>query len=425
MLFLISGGLGIPQVVHQFEARKTAAGALAGSIGYVAVAEQSPINDVLPRLASQLEHVAWTGCSLWDLIQPAFMFMVGVAIPYSYASRRAKGESPGRIFAHVLLRSLILILLGIFLSSNHEKETHVTFVNVLTQIGLGYTFVYLLRGKGAVAVLAQVLAIVGLLGGYWYLFYSFPPPKREFDYQKANVTEAERFADPHRQPWQKGTNFAADFDVTLLNLFRREKPIRLHFGDTEWVSYVFCRTDAKGNPDPFWYNPGGYTTLNFLPSMATMIFGLMAGELLRSGRQRITKLIWLILAGGLCLAIGLALDHGIDEWVCPIVKRIWTPSWAVFSAGWVFLGLAAFYLVIDVLGWRRWTFPLVVLGMNSIAVYCMSQLMRPWLKQTLQTHFGQDMFNWTYGPIVQAVAILALLWLICLWMYHNRIFIRI
>src|SRR5262249_16648647 len=96
----------------------------------------------------QFEHVDWMGCSFWDLIQPSFMFMVGVAMPYSYASRKAKGDSEDKIRVHVVIRSIILILLGIFLSSNGEKETNFTFVNVLTQIGLGYTFVFLLRGRG-------------------------------------------------------------------------------------------------------------------------------------------------------------------------------------------------------------------------------------------------------------------------------------
>src|SRR5262249_54442501 len=82
-------------------------------------------------LAYQFEHVSWTGCSFWDLIQPSFMFMVGVAMPYSYASRKAKGDSEAKIFVHVLIRSVILIFLGIFLESNGKQRTNFTFVNVL------------------------------------------------------------------------------------------------------------------------------------------------------------------------------------------------------------------------------------------------------------------------------------------------------
>ena len=95
-------------------------------------------------ISGQLEHVAWTGCTAWDLIQPSFMFMVGVAMPFSYASRAARGDSWGKQLAHAVVRSLILILMGIFLRSVHSPMTHFTFEDVLTQIGLGYLFVFLL-----------------------------------------------------------------------------------------------------------------------------------------------------------------------------------------------------------------------------------------------------------------------------------------
>jgi heparan-alpha-glucosaminide N-acetyltransferase len=111
--------------------------------------------------------------------------------------------------------------------------------------------------------------------------------------------------------------------------------------------------------------------------------------------------------------------------LCPIVKRIWTPTWAIFSTGWTFLMLAFFYVAIDILGFRWWAFPLVVVGMNSIAIYCMSQLMKPWIRQSLELHFGQHIFDGIYGPIISATAVLFVLWLICYWLYRQKIFIRI
>src|SRR5207248_1301302 len=103
---------------------------------------------------------------------------------------------------------------------------------------------------------------------------------------------------------------------------------------------------------------------------------------------------------------GGAPFFGRDWTLCPIVKRIWTPSWAVFSTGWTLLMLAAFFWVIDIVGWRRWSLPLVVVGMNSIAMYCMSQLMKGWVARSLQTHLGQDLFTAplgpTYAPLVEA-----------------------
>lgn len=111
--------------------------------------------------------------------------------------------------------------------------------------------------------------------------------------------------------------------------------------------------------------------------------------------------------------------------ICPIVKRIWTPSWAIFSGGLVVLLLAGFYWLVDMVGWKRWTFPLVVVGMNSIAIYMMSQLMRPWIGGRLRTHLGAGLFSGTYEPIINDCLVLLTFWLICLWMYRRRIFLKI
>jgi heparan-alpha-glucosaminide N-acetyltransferase len=391
MLVLASGGLALAQVAK----------------------DHFPDHALWQFLAYQFEHVPWTGCSFWDLIQPSFMFMVGVSIPYSHASRVAKGHSWPRIAAHVVYRSVILILLGIFLSSNWSKQTNFTFVNVLTQIGLGYAFVYLLRGT---SFSFQFLILVTILAGYWYLFFQQPVQDAGYSLLTSSEHDRELWFSGLFVHWNKNANFAAEFDQWFLNLFPRDKP--------------------------FMYDNGGYQTLNFIPSMATMILGLMAGELLRGPRQPGNKLLFLLGAGAVCLSVGLVLNYT----VCPSVKRIWTPSWAIFSAGWALWMLAGFYLLIDVLGYRRWAFPLVVVGMNSIAMYCMGQLLKPWISHTLQTHldwgyhalavktptdsmwqtaFGPHLFGGTYGPILQSLAVLAVLWLICLWLYRRRIFLRI
>ena len=112
----------------------------------------------------------------------------------------------------------------------------------------------------------------------------------------------------------------------------------------------------------------------------------------------------------------------------PVVKRIWTPSWAVFSTGWCLLILAALYAIIDVRQWRAWSFPLVVVGMNSIAIYSMGMLLRGWTARTLQTHLGEDVFKVlgaANAPFVQATAVGLVFWLVCFWMYRRKIFLRI
>lgn len=376
MLAMASAGFGIPLATRQWHAAAPAAA----------------INPLWDFLAGQLDHVAWTGCGFWDLIQPAFMFMVGVALPYSYASRKARGDSPTQIARHVLVRSIVLVLLGVFLASNGSKQTNFTFDNVLAQIGLGYAFVYLLLGRGFVP---QLLAAGAILAGYWFLFFNHPLPGPGFDRASVGITPADQWFSGLFAHWNKNANFAADVDHGFLGLFRHSN------------SYP--------------YNKGGYQTLNFVPSMATMLFGLMAGELLRSPRKPAVKLLYFLLAGAVCLGAGWWLG----QTVCPIVKRIWTPSWAVYSAGWTLLMLAAFYAVIDIGGYRRWAFPLVVVGMNSITMYLMAQLLKPWIRQTLQTHISQHLFEGPYGPIVAATSVLLVLWLVCLWLYRQRIFVRL
>jgi len=378
--------------------------------------------------ATQLEHVAWTGCTAWDLIQPSFMFMVGVAMPFSYASRAARGDSWARQFSHALIRSLILILLGIFLRSTHSGMTNFTFEDVLTQIGLGYIFVFLLLST---PFWAQLLAVIAILGGSWFLFFHQPLPPPEGNLTRYMTEKRHLKPEEWNQftglaaHWNKHTNAAAEADRKFLNLFPRpEEPF-----------------EGK----KFWINGGGYQTLNFVPSIATMLLGVMAGQLLRSVRTPRRKLEMLIGAGVICFVASMAIDTTIWPFhfdkltysLCPIVKRIWTPSWVVFSAGWTFWFLAVFYWIVDMRGHRRLAFPLAIVGMNSIAVYCMAELIEGWLAGMLKIHLAAvdaaahtSLVDVFYGgdssaTVWRACAVLFLIWLICRWLYRRRIFIRI
>jgi predicted acyltransferase len=111
-----------------------------------------------------------------------------------------------------------------------------------------------------------------------------------------------------------------------------------------------------------------------------------------------------------------------------VVKRIWTPSFTLWSAGWCFLILAGAYYVIDMLGWRRWAFPLVVIGMNSIAAYCLYELCARFIGENLTTHLGEAAFRAAGDPylsFLHGVAVVLTLWLVLFWMYRRRIFLRI
>ena len=156
-----------------------------------------------------------------------------------------------------------------------------------------------------------------------------------------------------------------------------------------------------------------------------MLFGLVCGELIRSNRSQWQKLRMLVIAGVAGLIVGQLLNL---TGICPLVKRIWTPSWALFSTGWCCLILAALYGMIDVLGWRKWAFPLVVVGMNSIAIYVMSMTLKSWGAKTLQMHLGPDIFKFlgdANTPMIQASLVGLLFWLACYWMYRQKIFVRI
>jgi len=385
-----------------------------GGFGIAKVAEKLDTG-IWHKLAFHCRHpdwisqFDWVGCSYWDLIQPSFMFMVGVAMPFSYARRAREGHSYSRRFRHALTRALVLILLGVFLQSRGGTQTNFTFVNVLAQIGLGYLFVFLLLGR---RFRLQVAAAAAILVGYWLLFVLYPLPGPEFHYAAAGI-DLTAVPDLFRH-WAKNANAAWAFDVWFLNLFPRS--------------------------EPFDFNSGGYTTLNFVPSIVTMLLGVMAGELLRGPRKPSVKFGLLVLGGLVCM--GLAVAAGCT--VCPIVKRIWTPSWALFSGAWALWILAALYLVIDVARLRAWAVPLVIVGMNSILMYMMAQTLKPWTADMLQIHFGplahtvktwanetyridlgQGLFDGTYGPMVQAVSVLVVFWLICLWLYRQKAFLRI
>ena len=347
-------------------------------------------------LCHHQSHVAWIGCSLHDLIQPSFSFLVGTALPFSIASRLAKGQTFGRMTLHASWRALVLILLGVLLRSTGTDQTNWTFEDTLSQIGLGYVFLFLL---GFRPMRDQWIAFGLLLVGYWSAFALYPLPGPNFDYSKVipekNWTHLIGFA----AHWDKNSNFAWAFDTWFLNLF----PRKAHFD----------------------FNGGGYSTLSFIPTLATMILGLIAGEIVRGSRPPWSKVKWMAVAGVVGLASGWLLGA---LGICPVVKRIWTPSWVLFSGGWCFLFLAAFYAIVDLKGYRRWAFPLVVVGLNSIAAYCIDHLFNGFIQKNLVTNLGRNVFRVfgeTYYPLVHGGATILVCWLILYWMYRRKIFLRI
>jgi predicted acyltransferase len=369
---------------------------LAEVLHLAALAKAFPDNSFWRFLAWHQTHVEWSGCTLHDLIQPSFSFLVGVAVPFSIASRLSRGLGFGRLALHAAWRALLLIGLGIFLRSLNAKQTNFTFEDTLTQIGLGYFFLFLL---GFTRPVWQWAALAIILVGYWAEFALYTPPPG-FSYTAVGVP-----ADwPHNftgfaAHWNKNSNFAWAFDRWFLNLFPR--------------------------PQPFTHNAGGYATLSFIPTLGTMILGLIAGGWLRREEPASERLKRLVVAGLVCLAAGFALDL---SGICPSVKRIWTPAWTLYSGGWCFLLLAGFYAVIDIQGYRKWAFVLCVIGMNSIAAYCMARFVPRFTIESLKTHFGAATFQVLgveYEQLLLGACVLLVEWLILYWMYRRGLFLKI
>lgn len=363
------------------------------------VAEAVPDSAFWNFLGFNQSHVPWTWLSLHDMIQPSFTFLVGVVLPYSIASRKNSGASHKSVIMHAIRRSLILIFLGIFLRSMHAKQTYFTFEDTLTQIGLGYTFLVILSFYSK---RVWLIALSVLLAGYWLAFALYPLPGSGFDYASAGVTPNwEHNLHGFAAHWNKNTNLAWAFDKWFLNLFPREKP--------------------------FLYNRGGYATLSFIPTLGTMILGLFAGSVLKDAAKAPNDKIKSFVTTGIVLILAGVLVHftGIN----PIVKRIWTPAWTIFSGGICFLFLALFYAVVDVADKRKWSFLLMVIGANSIAAYVMADAgLRSLISQSLHIHLGQhydEIFGTPYAPVVNGILVLFLLWLILYWMYKKKIFIKI
>jgi predicted acyltransferase len=395
-----------PPAVGATVTRVTSIDAFRGFVMFLMLAEAMrlwtlhtafPASRFWAIVAYNTTHVPWQGCSLHDLIQPAFSFLVGAAMPFSLASRRARGATFGPMLGHAVWRSLALIFLGIFLRSLGSQRTYWTFEDTLTQIGLGYTFLFLLAFT---SLRVQVAVFVGILVAFWGAFVWYPLPGPDFDYTRVGVPANW----PHLYTgflahFNKNSNLSWAFDVWFLNLFPREAPFR--------------------------YNSGGWSTLSFIPTLATMQLGMWAGRWLQMPRATVDKLKGLVVGGAVLTLAGLLL-----QWlhVNPIIKRIWTSSYTLYSGGLVILMLAVFYAIIEWKGWRRWSFPLLVIGANSIAIYVMSWTIEHFITAALLRHLGRApfaVFGPPFEPVLRGAAVLVVFWMILFWMYRRKIFLRI
>jgi heparan-alpha-glucosaminide N-acetyltransferase len=380
---------------------------------------------------------------------PSFVLLVGVAMALSVAARRRRGDTERQILGHVVLRAATLFLLALILQiplrtyldelwpflllaagfpvperlaamfgiastpikhriallwwsailiasafrvrANISALGNYEFGHVFSQIALASIFAFLVVGKSRRVQLGSLFAI---LAGYWALFAIYPLPAAGFDPSKVGVQPTDEVFNGLFAHWNKNANAAAAFDVWFLNLLPRA--------------------------EPFLFQGNGLQTLNFIPTIGTMIFGVMAGEILLSGRARTQIRDTLLLGGAVALILGLFAG----QWLCPIVKSIWTPSWVLFSSGLAILVLAALYQVCDVSEWRAWAFPFAVLGANSILLYTLAYY-KWWFISIPKKLAGVDLFTGAHAPVLESIILVVMLWTIAYILYRARVFVKI
>jgi predicted acyltransferase len=339
----------------------------------LALAIASVFLDPLPAAVTyQFEHAEWIGFTAWDLIMPLFLFVVGAAMPFSFARRLEQGHSKAELLGKILRRSAILFLLGMVVQGHlldFKLSTLHLYCNTLQAIAAGYLIAGVLMLW--VGIWSQATIAVLLLVGYWLLLKYVP-----FAGHPAGVLEPD-------------ANLALWIDETILGRFR------------DGTTYTWI--------------------LSSMTFASTVLLGVMAGHLLRTAQLPVRKFYWLT---GLGLAL-LAGGWAWSEWLgLPIIKHIWTSSMVLWAAGWSFLLLALFYLLIDIAGVRAWAFPFIVIGMNAITIY-VANFFIPFreiaerLVGGLAEHFGRG------GPIVVEFIAVLLAWLLLYHLYRQRIFLRI
>jgi predicted acyltransferase len=327
-------------------------------------------NPLPPWLDRQFEHVPWEGFVGWDLIMPLFLFIVGVAMPFSFSKRLARGDSRRSIYGKVIYRVAVLWVLGMVAQGHllaFDLNNLQLYSNTLQSIAAGYLVAAIALVELPVrwqAALAGALLVV-----FWGLMMFVPVP----GYGAGVLTP--------------DGNLAMYVDKAVLGRFR------------DGTNYTWI--------------------LSSLGFAATVLMGVLSGHLLRAPMPGRRKALLLVGAGLACLLAGWLWGFSF-----PIIKHIWTSSMVLWSGGWCLLLLALFYWVIDVLGYRRWAFFFTVLGMNAIVAYMAPDIIP--FREISQTLFaGLARHLGMFGPVLVAFGTLGVLWLGLYYMFRKRTFVRI
>ncbi len=324
---------------------------------------------LLNAIVPQLEHVRWQGLHCWDLIWPLFMFIVGAAIPFSIARRRAAGASSRSLFLHALWRSVVLFAIGMATQGNLLEWDLSVFrpcYSVLHGIAAGYLIAVIV--VLSVRPRRRVVVLAGFLLVYWALVVLIPVP----GVGRGVLTPT--------------GNLAAYVDRAILG--------RFHYGENTWF-------------------------LSYLGFASSVLLGVLAGDLLASARPAKTKILLLVIAGITCIAQGMLWSIEF-----PIIKLLWTSSFVLVAGGISFLAMALFYWIVDVLGYQRWAFFFIVIGMNSLAVYVATMLFD--FRVIADIFMGKllpRLGRWDH--FTEALFALGVIWSLLFWMYRKKSFVRL
>ncbi len=343
---------------------------LAGEASHLYTTLLDYNSGVMHFIGTQLEHHEWHGLHFWDLIQPFFMFIVGVAIPFAVANREKKGATNRQITLHAIKRSLLLLFIGWALYFIEAGHFVLRLQNVLAQLSVTYLVAFLIRKKSYTFQIVFTLVVLLLID----LAYRFFP------------------AEGFNNPWVNYENLGAWFNNKIEGVDKA----------SEWA------------------------TLNFVSTTAHTVWGVLCGKLLMSGKSSKEKIRILIIAGIAALVIGYGLDL-LN--ITPIIKKIATSSFVFASGGWTILALCFSYWLIDVKKlFAKGAKFFIIVGMNCIFIYIFFHIGTAGIIRKIAAPFSKLLFSWAGTLTVETitgVAVWAALWYICYWLYKNRIFIKI
>jgi predicted acyltransferase len=323
--------------------------------------------------ANELTHPDWNGFHFYDLIFPLFLFIAGVATPYSVGRELEKGKDKSQLLLRIIKRGLLLVLLGIIYNNGLQIKplAEIRFGSVLGRIGLAYMFaniIYLYTKQ-----LGQIIWFCSILIGYWLLLKFTSAP----GFLPGDLT-------------MEG-NFASYVDRTIM-------PGKLYLGI---------------------HDPEGLTST--IPAIGTGLLGILTGTFLKNNpMSQQKKVIYLFITGVVFVALAHVWDLDF-----PINKNLWSSSFVLNVGGYSMILLSVFYYIIDVLGYKKWAFFFKVIGMNSILIYMSGAFINwPYMTNGFFKWVGQ-LIGDPYGAVAMAICFVLAEWAFLYFMYQKKVFLRV